>query len=312
MTDGYLRFPHLNRDAIVFVADDDLWLGSLEGGRASRITLGEDTPRTPRLSPDGGRVAFTATTNGGWDAYVVDLDGGTRRLTWLSGRPMVVSGWLDADHILLCSQHEGFHRVDSAMYSLSLDGELARLPWGLATSAAVHKKGRVAVASANFRDPSGWKRYRGGMAAQLHVSKDGTGDWQRVLRDVHAGLFWPTWVGERLVFTSDLGDGPDVQAQVWSVNSSGQDLRQHTFHTADDGYVRDAASDGTGVVYHARGRLFHLAGLKAEPQPIELTTAVGRPRPVQVAPTDRLDAIAPDHGGDASLEAAAARAIEIG
>ena len=82
-----------------------------------------------------------------------------------------------------------------------------------------------------------------------------------------------------IVFTSDLGDGPDVQAQVWSVNSSGQDLRQHTFHTADDGYVRDAASDGTGVVYHARGRLFHLAGLKAEPQPIELTTAVGRPRP---------------------------------
>ena len=297
----YSRYPHLHRDNVVFVADDDLWLGPLSGGRAARITLGEAAPRTPRFSPDGNRIAFTSTTEGGWDAYVVELDGGTRRLTWLSAGRMLVSGWLDDDHILLCSDHQAVHRTDARLYSLSLDGHLERLPWGAATAAAVSRKGRVAVASANFRDPSGWKRYRGGMAAQLHVSKDGTGDWQRVLRDVHAGLFWPTWVGERLVFTSDLGAAPDVQAQVWSVNSSGQDLRQHTFHTADDGYVRDAASDGTGVVYHARGRLFHLAGLKAEPQPIELTTAVGRPRPVQVAPTDRLDAIAPDHGGDASL-----------
>ncbi len=301
MTDGYLRFPHLNRDTIVFVADDDLWLGSLEGGRASRITLGEDTPRTPRLSPDGGRVAFTATTNGGWDAYVVDLDGGTRRLTWLSGRPMVVSGWLDADHILLCSQHEGFHRVDSAMYSLSLDGELTRLPWGLATSAAVHKKGRVAVASANFRDPSGWKRYRGGMAARLYLSPDGAGDWKRLLPDVTAGLFWPSWVGERLMFTSDLGDAPDVQAQVWSVNSSGKDLRQHTHHTAEDGYVRDATTDGQAVVYHSRGRLYYMASLKAEPQVLDITVPVGRPQPMPVAPTDRLETIAPDHGGDSSL-----------
>ncbi|MFT3889483.1 MAG: S41 family peptidase [Arachnia sp.] len=295
----YSRFPHLHRGQVVFVADDDLWLGPVAGGRAARITLGEATPRNPRFSPDGVRVAFTSTTEGGWDAYVVDLDGGTRRLTWLSAGRMLVSGWLDAEHILLCSDHEAVHRIDARFYSLSLDGRLERLPWGVGTAAAVSRKGRIAVASANFRDPSGWKRYRGGMAAQLHVSKDG--GWQRVLPDERAGLCWPTWVGERLVFTSDLGEGPEVQAQVWSVNSSGGDLRRHTAHTAAEGYVRDATSDGTGVVYHARGRLFHLPTLSSEPQPIALTTAVGRPRPVQVAPTDRLDAIAPDHGGDASL-----------
>lgn len=301
VTEGYLRFPHLHRDQVVFVADDDLWLAPLSGGRAERITLGEETPRSPRFSPDGTRVAFTATTHGGWDAHVVDLDGGTRRLTWLSGRPMLVSGWLDDEHVLLCSQHEGFHRVDAAMYSLSLAGELTRLPWGLATSAAVHPKGRVAIASANFRDPSGWKRYRGGMATRLYLSPDGRGEWTRLLPDVTAGLCHPAWVGERLVFTSDLGEAPDVQAQVWSVNASGKDLRRHTSHTPADGYVRDAASDGRAVVYHARGALYHLASLKAEPQRLEITVPVGRPQPVPVAPTDRLEVIAPDRGGDSSL-----------
>lgn len=301
VTDGYLRYPHLHRDQLVFVADDDLWLAPLDGGRAARITLGEETPRSPRFSPDGSRVAFTATTHGGWDAHVVDLDGGTRRLTWLSGRPMLVSGWLDDSHILVCSQHEGFHRVDSAMYSLSLDGQLTRLPWGLATSAAVHASGRVAVASANFRDPSGWKRYRGGMAARLYTSPDGRGDWTRLLADQTAGLFHPTWVGDRLVFTSDLGDGPAVQAQVWSVDAAGGDLRSHTAHTESEGYVRDATSDGAGVVYHSRGAVYHLPSLDAEARRVDVTVPVGRPQPMPVAPTDRLEVIAPDRGGDTSL-----------
>ncbi|MDO5676784.1 MAG: S41 family peptidase [Propionibacteriaceae bacterium] len=301
MTRGYRRFPHIHRDQVVFVADDDLWLGPLEGGRAARITVSESIPRMPRFSPDGTKVAFTATTNGRWDAYVVDLDGGTRRLTWLGTRRLLISGWLDKEHILLCSDHEGIHRIDTYMYSLSLDGELKRLPWGGATSAAVHGSGKVAVATINHRDPSGWKRYRGGMAARLYISPDGASEWTRVLPEVTAGLHNPTWVGSRLVFTSDLGDAPDVQAQVWSVNAQGRDLRSHTAHTVEDGYVRDATSDGQSVVYHSRGQLFHLASLKAEPRLIELTTAIGAPAPMPVAPTDRLEAIVPDQGGDGSL-----------
>lgn len=286
---------------MVFVADDDLWLGPLDGGRAGRITVSQAIPRNPRFSPDGSRVAFTATTHGRWDAYVVDLDGGTRRLTWLGTRRLLISGWLDDEHVLLSSDHEGIHRVDTHMYSVSLEGELKRLPWGGATTAAVHNSGMVAVATINHRDPSGWKRYRGGMAARLYLSSDGKGDWTRILPDVHAGLHHPTWVGERLVFTSDLGGASDVQAQVWSVDARGEDLRAHTAHTVEDGYVRDATSDGRGVVYHSRGQLFHLASLESEPRLIDLTTAIGAPSPLHVSPTDRLEAIVPDRGGDGSL-----------
>jgi tricorn protease len=37
---GYVRFPHVFQDHIVFVADDDLWVASCEGGRADRLTAG--------------------------------------------------------------------------------------------------------------------------------------------------------------------------------------------------------------------------------------------------------------------------------
>jgi tricorn protease len=37
---AYLRHPTLHRDQLVFVSDDDLWLGSTSGGDAMRLTAG--------------------------------------------------------------------------------------------------------------------------------------------------------------------------------------------------------------------------------------------------------------------------------
>ena len=34
MISGYLRYPHVNEDQVVLVADDDLWLTTISGGIA--------------------------------------------------------------------------------------------------------------------------------------------------------------------------------------------------------------------------------------------------------------------------------------
>ncbi|MDF1487843.1 S41 family peptidase [Tessaracoccus caeni] len=300
MSLGYRRFPHVLDDTVVFVSDDDIWAGPLAGGQAVRLTQGEMAPRSPRISPNGSQVAFVATTTGGHDLHVVGLDGAQRRLTWLSARRMLVAGWMDDEHVLLASDHHTMAR-NSQLYAVSLDGHLERLPYGLAMGAAFHPSGAVAVASPNFRDPAGWKRYRGGMAVRVWLSDDGATGWRRVQPEIEASLWHPAFVGDRLMFTSDHGDRPDVQAQVWSVDLTGGDLRQHTAHTVEDGYVRDATTDGRSIVYHARGRLYRMAGLDAQPEPIDLRTVLRRPASVVVEPTDRLERIAPDHGGNGSL-----------
>jgi tricorn protease len=36
---GYLRYPHIHGDLLVFVAEDDVWLAPADGGLAWRLTL---------------------------------------------------------------------------------------------------------------------------------------------------------------------------------------------------------------------------------------------------------------------------------
>ena len=42
---GYYRHPTIFRDRVVFVAEDDLWMVSAEGGDAFRLTANPGTER---------------------------------------------------------------------------------------------------------------------------------------------------------------------------------------------------------------------------------------------------------------------------
>jgi len=55
---GYVRYPTIYRDHIIFVSEDDLWLISSEGGRAERLTAGVAEASYPRFSPDGALLAL--------------------------------------------------------------------------------------------------------------------------------------------------------------------------------------------------------------------------------------------------------------
>ena len=110
MSVGYRRYPHIHGNTVVFVADDDLWIGETCGGTASRLTRGEETPRTPRFSSNGKYIAYVSTTTGGWDLHLADVEGGSKRLTWLSASRMRVSGWIDANHVMIASSHEAMSK----------------------------------------------------------------------------------------------------------------------------------------------------------------------------------------------------------
>ena len=290
---------------MVFVADDDLWLVNSRGGNAHRITVDGHPPRSPRFSPNGQKIAFVSNAGAGFDLHVVDLAGERRRLTWTTTRIMLVSGWLDDDHVLVASDHADGNRALTSLYSVSLDGAMERLPWGPAMAAAVNSDGRVVVASPNFRGPEAWKRYRGGSAVRLWVSDPSRQEWQRLLPNITASLQAPAWFRDRILFTSDLGaslpNQPNEQAQIWSVAPDGSDLRAHTRHTFLEGYVRDATTDGRTIVYHSRGVLYRVDSLTTDSVPISVKVALPAPALKWLKPTEHLNVIAPDDGGDGSL-----------
>ncbi|GAB3762313.1 S41 family peptidase [Microlunatus parietis] len=308
MTAGYFRFPDVNDDQLVFCAGDDLWLAPLAGGRAARLTADAAPVRHPRFSPDGRRVAWASARDGGWEVRLVDLESGAvQRLTYWGSDQTTVIGWRDDETVLVVSSAGEINLRHTTVRAVGVDGRSERLGFGPTSMLAVHESGAVALATRYSRPAEYWKRYRGGTASRLWLDPAGDGDWRRLLPDVEASLTSPLWYGDRLVFASDLEadlpGNPDGQANLYSVSAEGDDLTRHTQHTVRHGYVRDPASDGRTVVYHAHGALYRMSGLNTDPEPIELTlgTALAGRQPRALEPSEQLTQIRPDRAGNGSV-----------
>ncbi|MCU0639598.1 MAG: hypothetical protein MUF59_06995, partial [Candidatus Krumholzibacteria bacterium] len=66
-----LRYPHIMGDKAVFVYAGDIWAVNTAGGQARRVTsFPEGLEIFPRISPDGGRIAFSGEYSGSRQVYV--------------------------------------------------------------------------------------------------------------------------------------------------------------------------------------------------------------------------------------------------
>jgi tricorn protease len=270
VSDAYLRFPHLAGDLVTFVAEDDVWLAPLDGGRAWRVSADQVPVSRPRISPDGAHVAWTSTRDVEPEVHVAPIDGGqSRRLTyWGSVRTSTV-GWSPEGDVLAVSSVAQAQPRRTWAYAVPLDGTPRRLPFGRVGDVAFGPSGAVLLGSRVSVEPAWWKRYRGGTAGRLWVDRDGSGSFTRILSDVDASLVSPMWVGDRIAFLSDQ----DGVGSLYSCLPDGNDVRRHT---SQEFYARNASTDGTRVVYHSAGDIWLLDSLAAEPRKLEIK--LGGPR----------------------------------
>lgn len=295
--DAYLRHPHLHGDLVTFVAEDDIWLAPVGGGRAWRLTADQVPVSYPMFAPDGRQVAWTSTRDGAPEIHVVPTDGGqARRLTYWGVPRTRLRGWTkDGRPIAISAAGQSTIRRTWA-FALPLDGgEPTRLPYGPIGGLAQEPDGdRTLLMSTPMGvEPAYWKRYRGGTVGKLWI---GEREFERVHADLDGNIDSPLWVGGRIAFLSDH----EGVGQLYSSLPDGTDLRRHT-----DGefYARNAATDGSRIVWHSAGDLWILDDLTdAEPRRLEIKLAgprTGRqPHPVSAA--GELEAVSPDRTGRAS------------
>ncbi|MCC3271862.1 PDZ domain-containing protein [Arthrobacter zhangbolii] len=300
---AYLRYPDLHGDLVTFVAEDDVWMAPVSGGRAWRISSMQLPARSPKFSPDGTRLAWQVVQGGAPEIVTADVQGGDfRQLTFWGSQSTRLKGFNSAGDVIATSSVEQEDNRLRWAYTVPLDGTApVKLPYGpvetIAEGPAVGDERPMVIGSMLTREQAWWKRYRGGTAGKLWIDADGNGEFVRLVPELDGNLSDPMWIDGRVVFLSDH----EGYGNLYSVTPQGTDLRRHT--DFEGFYVRHASSDGTRIVFESAGRIWLLASLDADAQPLEISLGSAgtarRPRPLNVA--RHLAAAVPDATGTASV-----------
>ena len=291
---GYLRYPHLHGDLLTFVAEDDVWIAPLSGGRAWRLSADGVPVSHPRFSPDGRWVAWTSTRDGAPEIHAAPTEGGEgRRLTYWGAAGTQVCGWTPDGRILAVTswRQPFYHRTHA--YAVPVDGEPAEpMNWGPVGGAGIAPDGAVALVTVAGQEPAAWKRYRGGATGRLWVRRES--GFQRLLTELAGNLDCPVWTGDRLAFLSDH----EGAGRLYSSEPDGSGLRRHSAET--DFYARHASGDGERVVYQTAGELWLVDGLDAEPARLNVRLAGPRTARHPHTAYPRIRDLSCDHTGRAS------------
>ena len=297
---GYLRYPHVHGDLLVFASEDDIWLAPADGGRAWRLSADSAQVSHPRFSRDGARIAWTSWRDGNPEVYTADPDGGAAgRLTYWGDARTRVTGWSAAGEVLAVSATSQPETYLTWAYAVPLEGEPPRrLPFGPVADLALEETGTALLTGRLNNEPAFWKRYRGGTRGRLWTATAADPLFTRVLAGLDGQLASPMVIGGRLFFLSDH----EGTGNIYSCALDGSDLARHTDH--DGMYARNPATDGQRIVYHVAGDIWILDSPGAA-EPRKLDVVLGSPAaaraPRLVSAEDHLGGLDCDKTGQASV-----------
>ena len=297
---GYLRYPHIHGDLLVFAAEEDIWLAPADGGRAWRLSADHAQVSYPRFARDGSRIAWTSWRDGNPEVYTADAEGNDAgRLTYWSDPRTRVTGWTRAGEVLAVSATGQPETYLTWAYAVPLEGSPPRrLPFGPVVDLALEETGSALLTGRMNNEPAYWKRYRGGTRGKLWIATDQDPLFTRVLADVDGQFGGPMLIGGRLFFLSDH----EGTGNIYSCALDGSGIRRHTDH--DGWYARNPSTDGQRIVYHVAGDIWILDGTDApEPRKLDITlgsAAAGR-APRLISAKDHLGALDCDKTGQASV-----------
>jgi tricorn protease len=221
---GYVRYPTICGNEVIFASNDDLWRVSIKGGPATRITSDSLEETRTACSPDGGTVAFSAAYDGPTEVYSVPVTGGSpRRRTW-DGDVAYVVGWTPDGRILYSGRRHS-PTMDFQLAAINSRNDVEVFPLSEAAQGTFGPSGTLFFTRQPFTgNPA--RQYRGGALQQLWRYSPGK----------EATLLLPTYGGAakdamywdgRVYF---LGDRSGVM-NLWSVSEAGRDLRQLTHYS---------------------------------------------------------------------------------
>ncbi len=245
-----VRWPDIHGDKVVFSSEGDLWLGTLSGGSAERITTHEGDELRPKFSPDGTQIAFTGQYDGGSDVYVMPTSGGTPRRVTADPTGAALLGWTpDGSGLLFRSSRQSSMR-DVQLFVVPIAGGAPRaLPIQKAAQGSFSPDGTQIAFSKFPIENHWWKRYKGGWSNQIWIGDLVKRKFWRI-NDHRVNEQYPVWVGTQVFYVSEQ----EGSANLWSYNVSEGKSRRLTNHKGVD--VKAPSSDGKRLVYQVGNELW--------------------------------------------------------
>ena len=266
-----LRYPAVSKTQIAFVYAGDVWLVGKDGGSAFRLTSSPGEESFPRFSPDGSKVAYSASYDGNVDVFVIPSAGGEpTRLTYHPMSDRVIGWTPDGKRILFASGRESGRQRYSQFYMVGVEGGLPeKLPVPYGEFGMFSPDGKQFVYMPQSQDFRTWKRYRGGWSPDLWLF-DLTSMASKNLTNNPANDAQPMWHGNTIYFISDRDKV--ARNNIWAMDASGTKVRQVTSMTSFD--ITFPSMGGNAIVFQAGGHLYllDLASEKTTEVPVTVST----------------------------------------
>ncbi|MEO8620902.1 MAG: PDZ domain-containing protein [bacterium] len=251
-----LRAPSVSKTHIAFAYAGNIWIVDRAGGQARRLTSFQGEASSPKLSPDGALVAFSAQYAGNVDVYVVPAEGGEpKRLTFHPG-PDQVQGWTpDGKEVVFASgRATNAPGAIPRFYKIGLDG-------GAETAMAQPRayQGKISPDGKRlaYRMNNSWdderRNYRGGQNRPIWIEDLSTHEvtttpW------TDSKEMDPAWVGDVVYFLSDR----DGVSNVFAYDTRARTLKQVTTFKDFDVKTLDASTSANSVVFEQAGYIHEL------------------------------------------------------
>ena len=222
-----LTQPAASQKHIAFVYDRDLWISNRDGSNPRRLTSHEGVEASPRFSPDGNSIAFSAQYDGNTDVFLMSINGGApKRLTFHPAQDQVEGFTPDGKSVLFSSSRNVFTNRYRKLYTVSTEGGFPKalpIPNGLRASYSADgsKIAYIPIAE-RFNQ---WKNYRGGTCSRVWVYD--TSDHSVVMVPQPEGRCNdtdPVFVGNKVYFRSDRNG----EFNLYSFDPASKQVSQHT------------------------------------------------------------------------------------
>jgi len=254
------QYPDVSKTHISFTYAGDVWIVSKEGGTAFRLTTAKGTEGFAKFSPDGSQLAFSGNYDGNVDVYVIQALGGLPKRITSHGMPDRIVDWFpDGKNLLFASSRESGKQRFNQFYKVSKDGGLPeKLPLPYAEFGSVSPDGKKIAFTTRTRMFRTWKRYLGGMAADIYIYDLEKKTSENISNNA-ANDEIPMWKENKIYFLSDRDK--NQRYNIWVYDLTTKQNRQLTFFDKFDVHF---PSIGENEIVFEAGGLLYLLDLSTE------------------------------------------------